>query len=670
MAVAVVLAVTTPSVADAAGPSDPGLLPSPPSTSAVGTSGTPDRLNLDIAAGPNGTLYVLSSRSPQNDPSDTARDDVHLWVSEDGGASFEARGPFEREVPTEPSGSGGDPETAAKVSAPSGRAQADLAVNDRGTVFVAQRTDFGMIGWRSVDHGSTWDAYSYYWLVGEDTTGDRTLVAARGPSVATAYVTAGGAELDGDGDRDRSRLSVLLEDRQGATVAEEGTLYEIPAQPGATDLAMAPNGTALLTHADPVHGLQAHWVPGKSPTSHGARDADHPSAAVAPPPEGSRLGRPAVAVASDGTPFVAWTEQGGDHSEVHLAAWEAGASGWSTVLDRRLDAGCRAGPSLAAAEDRVLLLYDASGCSREAWRPTLLSIARPLADPEPARLDPVPLASLDAEPCTSVEGCGTAPDDASVGLARLPGGAPALAWQTDGWEVTVGSSTSADHDLPDPPALEPSATSSGSPSESTTARWLTLSAAVGLLVAAYAYREELRWLLLGLYSRIADGEVLDNDVRRSIRDAVADQPGIHFREVARRLDLSHGHLEHHLRKLRRAGVLVERQLDGFRCFFVPEDLDPVLEEALPATKPEGARRILVTLEAGPARGLRDLARELGLAASTVSHHLSQLEDAGLVVGDRSGPRLEAELTRTGQLVLDRARLGDAEREHDPTGGSD
>lgn len=127
-----------------------------------------------------------------------------------------------------------------------------------------------------------------------------------------------------------------------------------------------------------------------------------------------------------------------------------------------------------------------------------------------------------------------------------------------------------------------------------------------------------------------------SEARTRIYRAIADLPGIHFNGLVRELNLAPGHLQYHLRELRRDGVIVQRALYG-RTHYYPPDYGSFQQGALALCHRETARDILIyLLENGPsAPGA--VAEALGIARSTVEWHLEHLCEQDLVAKRGNGP---------------------------------
>lgn len=169
------------------------------------------------------------------------------------------------------------------------------------------------------------------------------------------------------------------------------------------------------------------------------------------------------------------------------------------------------------------------------------------------------------------------------------------------------------------------------------------AAGAGLLAlvisALYYFWPVLKTLpFFSLFSRISQDKVLDNPNRAKVMQIVEDEPGIHFQQISRRTGMGRGALDHHLRKLADAGLVVPKVGAGYTCFF-PKGVDRREMAAAGVTKSPGARKVFEVLLPDASRTVQDIAVLTGLSPSTVSHHLSRMKQAGVIEGGgRSGYR--------------------------------
>jgi predicted transcriptional regulator len=139
-------------------------------------------------------------------------------------------------------------------------------------------------------------------------------------------------------------------------------------------------------------------------------------------------------------------------------------------------------------------------------------------------------------------------------------------------------------------------------------------------------------LFLPLYTRLHKEELLDNEKRGMIRGAVAADPGIHYSELLRRLDLSNGNAAHHLQALERDGFIWSRS-DGRLKRFYPAGMRlaqvPVSLNRLQAA-------IFETLSERDGLSKTELARALEASFPTVHRHVNRMADMGVLRLERRG----------------------------------
>lgn len=120
-----------------------------------------------------------------------------------------------------------------------------------------------------------------------------------------------------------------------------------------------------------------------------------------------------------------------------------------------------------------------------------------------------------------------------------------------------------------------------------------------------------------------------SQVGLAIRRAVEENPGIHFRGLARAAQVtSAGQLRHHLDRLERQGLVVEVEDGRYKRFFKAGAQDPKLRAEMARFSRTVPRRIAKLLLMGPLNRTQ-LRRNLGCADSTLGYHLSRM----LMLGD-------------------------------------
>lgn len=126
--------------------------------------------------------------------------------------------------------------------------------------------------------------------------------------------------------------------------------------------------------------------------------------------------------------------------------------------------------------------------------------------------------------------------------------------------------------------------------------------------------------------------------RTSIVEAINAQPGIHFSELTRDLDIAPGQVQYHLRQLEVEEIVVKDHISG-QTHYYPSGFDAWERRALAILRRETAGEIVaLLLEAEPVRPA-DVTAELDIARSTLDWHLERLVDVGLVEKRRHDGRV-------------------------------
>lgn len=139
-------------------------------------------------------------------------------------------------------------------------------------------------------------------------------------------------------------------------------------------------------------------------------------------------------------------------------------------------------------------------------------------------------------------------------------------------------------------------------------------------------------------------EVLDLESRRRIFDFLTAYPGLHLRELERRLEMDVRTLRYHLEFLERRGALTSLQEGGYLRYYPRTwDEDRFRERVGPAEKRVLAllrqRRplqiVLLLLDREDMTG-PDLRVELGVGPSVLSYHLRKLTRLALIESQTAG----------------------------------
>ena len=119
--------------------------------------------------------------------------------------------------------------------------------------------------------------------------------------------------------------------------------------------------------------------------------------------------------------------------------------------------------------------------------------------------------------------------------------------------------------------------------------------------------------------------------RKNIYGVVEANPGLHFREIQRRLDIATGALQYHLEYLAKFHfVRTERQGKFLRYYSTKTPSLGPNQRLMNALRQPPLRKILLFLLSKRHASVHRIAREVGLSASTISWHMHKLTDEQLV----------------------------------------
>lgn len=129
--------------------------------------------------------------------------------------------------------------------------------------------------------------------------------------------------------------------------------------------------------------------------------------------------------------------------------------------------------------------------------------------------------------------------------------------------------------------------------------------------------------------------ILEVESRRRVYQFIRDNPGTHMREIRRRLEMTLGNLEYHLRYLERHDM-ISVQDNGYKRYFIKQEIGIQDQKLLSLLRQKIPRRVAIFLLQNPESSHQEIHETFDVAASTLSYHIGKLVDAGLVEKQREG----------------------------------
>jgi predicted transcriptional regulator len=127
---------------------------------------------------------------------------------------------------------------------------------------------------------------------------------------------------------------------------------------------------------------------------------------------------------------------------------------------------------------------------------------------------------------------------------------------------------------------------------------------------------------------------LQLDTRKRIFDLIENSPGIHFREISRRLDIPMGVVEYHINYMLKRDMIIARMEGRYKRYYTEGKIGSKEKRVLAFLRKDVPRTIIMYLMLNPGARHRELKAELGISGSTLSFHLKKmikkevLEEAG------------------------------------------
>jgi len=146
--------------------------------------------------------------------------------------------------------------------------------------------------------------------------------------------------------------------------------------------------------------------------------------------------------------------------------------------------------------------------------------------------------------------------------------------------------------------------------------------------------------------------LLMHPVRRDIYKIVSESPGSYFFEIASALELPHGTVSWHLKKLEEAGLLDTMRFAGRRVFFSKALRSKAVEKAFVVLRSEATQDVFTYILNNPGCYQAQIAEALDHHHDTIRHHIKRLKDAKLIISNRQGRTVHYNLGEVGKLILD------------------
>ena len=124
--------------------------------------------------------------------------------------------------------------------------------------------------------------------------------------------------------------------------------------------------------------------------------------------------------------------------------------------------------------------------------------------------------------------------------------------------------------------------------------------------------------------------MLELEIRRSIYNFILKYPGIHFREISRRLNISRSTLYYHLKYLEKRGFIIAKPEGKFTLYYIINNVGNDQKKILHLLRQEAPRNIITYLIVVACASREELAKSLEKHPTTISQHLKKLIEMDII----------------------------------------
>ena len=150
-------------------------------------------------------------------------------------------------------------------------------------------------------------------------------------------------------------------------------------------------------------------------------------------------------------------------------------------------------------------------------------------------------------------------------------------------------------------------------------------------------------MLIPMYTRIQKEDVLDQFVRGQIYGFIKVNPGVHYNQIIRELDMKNGTLSYHLYMLEKTGMIKSRK-EGLRYrAFYPTVMKFPEEERYRLT--ELQLDIIKIIRENDGISQKEIAKKLDEKHQTINYNIKVLQQAGLINLMRRGRKTSCYLKK-------------------------
>ncbi len=118
--------------------------------------------------------------------------------------------------------------------------------------------------------------------------------------------------------------------------------------------------------------------------------------------------------------------------------------------------------------------------------------------------------------------------------------------------------------------------------------------------------------------------------RQKIYDTIKRYPGLHLRELIRKVDYSNGTVRYHLKYLKKRDLIIEKTQDNYVRYFLSNEISTIEKELMGFMRQKIPRYIIINILFNMAASRAKISSDLEKSPEVVGYHLQRLYDAGII----------------------------------------
>ncbi|QEE17106.1 winged helix-turn-helix transcriptional regulator [Promethearchaeum syntrophicum] len=166
-----------------------------------------------------------------------------------------------------------------------------------------------------------------------------------------------------------------------------------------------------------------------------------------------------------------------------------------------------------------------------------------------------------------------------------------------------------------------------------------ITAIFGLIMTNTEYRDYLLNRIMHINTaphRLTIEQVLENENRDKIISLILEQPGVHFNEILREIDISAGTLVWHLDILETFKVIQKQRIGQYLVYYPYTVRNPISKLDLKLRKSRTTLEILQLINDNPGIYQNQIAHRMDLDHKTVKYHIDKLIESELILAKKKG----------------------------------